>query len=226
MLAIYRVAVVLCLVFLFIAGCAQEKPVEEPAPATPPPPPEPTADEIYRDLRQSVEILWRPLQGGFGLSLAEVDGAIANLRSVRGGHAAHIHQKEASDRLLRDVDKLIADAKKEGRWRPILGGCAVYKEIDPGNTRHKKVEEYATLMLARPKVQCVGFSTVDGQTYIMLTVEPAEGGEQKNYRVRVGEEFADVIRVEEIIGNQQKVRLNYLPVNDSDWLVLGPSERN
>lgn len=222
----YRIAVTCCIVFVLLAGCGEQAPMEEPKPAEPLPPPEPTADAIYLDLKRPIEQFWRPLTGGAGLSYPEIDAAVANLRAAKNNHAAHKNLPEGTAKLKRDIEELIKKSKEEDRWRCVLGGCGAYEVLEPGSTRFKKTTELAKIMLARPKVYVNGFSTVEGETYIMFTVGDRETNEFKNYQARVGEEFVPgVIRVEEIIGGQQSVRLNYLPINDSDWVVPGPSEK-
>lgn len=220
----YRIIVLLCVALVFFAGCGQEAPKEEPK-DEPPPPPEPTGDQIYMELKQAIEGFWRPLSGGVSLTFPEIDAGVANLRTVRASHAAHVNLADGLSKMKRDVEQLVQSSEDAKRWYSVIGGCSAYDVIEPGSTRFKKLEELARVMIARPQVRVDGFSTVDGQTYIMMSVTDRDTRQTNRHQVRVGEEFADVIRVEEIIGGQQKVRLNYLPVNDSDWIVLGPSER-
>lgn len=222
----YRVAVAFCIALVLLAGCGEQAPKEEPKPAEPPPPPEPTADEIYLDLKRPIEQFWRPLTGGAGLSFPEIDAAVANLRTAKSSHAAHKNLPEGTTKLKRDIEQLIKKSQEEDRWRCVLGGCGAYEVLEPGSTRFKKSAELAKIMLARPKVWVNGFSTVDDQTYVMFMIEDRDTNELKPRQARVGEELIPgTVRVEEIIGGQQSVRLNYLPINDSDWVVPGPSEK-
>lgn len=220
---------VLSLLFMGLGCTSKEeqlkKQEEETKAAAPPPPPEPTVDEIYNEMKNAISAFWRPLSGAQSLQQGEIDMGIQNLNGAKTSHQSHKNLPEAVNRLKRDIEDLIRDATKDDRWRCVVAGCLAYEALDPANTRFKKDLEKALVMLARPKVWVLGFTTVDNETYIHFRVEYRDPVKIENERARVGEEFANgIIRVEEIIGNQQGVRLNYIPVDDNNWVVPGPSE--
>lgn len=220
-----RMLVVLLLVLVVVAGCQDE--AEQPEKKeleAPPPPPEPTADEIYNELKAAVQVLWRPMTGGGMLTLAEIDPPANSLRAAKGKHATHKNLAEAVSRLRRDIEDLIRDSDKNQRWRVVKAACLAYEALEPGSVRYKKMIERADIMMARPFVKVLGFSTVDDHTYIMFQITDALTQAVSTNTVRVGEELTEGVRVEEILGGNQAVRLNYLPVNDNSWIVPGPSE--
>lgn len=211
------------IVMLAIAGC-QPEPEPEPEPELPP---EPTKQEILRELMGAVQPLWRPLSQGGILSRAEVDGALGALRTARQKHAQHIHLPEAEADMRPELQSLIETGRTTDRWLVVKGGIGAYNMITPNSTRYDKLDQYAEEMLARPRVKVMGFITVDGDTFIKFRVQDADTNEVTFESARVGERFADGrVQVEEIIGRNQRVRLNYLSVNDDQWVVVGPKERN
>ncbi len=221
----FAVFLMVLLAAVLVAGCQDEAAEEEKKEAeAPPPPPEPTVDDIYNELKNAVQVLWRPMTGGGMLTLAEIEPPANALRAAKGKHSAHIHLPEAATRLRRDLEDLIRDSEKNQRWRVVKAACLAYEAIETGSMRYKKTIERADIMMARPFVKVLGFSTVDDQTYIMFQITDALTQEITTNTVREGEELADGVRVEEILGGNQAVRLNYLPVNDNSWIVPGPSE--
>lgn len=210
---------------LAFAGC-QPEPEPEPEPQQQPPP-EPTKEEILRDLTSAVQPLWRPLSQGGILSPADVDGALGNLRAARQKHTQHIHLADAETDLRRELQGLIENGRTTDRWLVVKGGIGAYNMITPNSTRYEKLDKYADEMLSRPRVKVMGFMTVDGETFIKFRVQDVITDEVTFESARVGERFANGrIQVEEIIGLNQRVRLNYLSVGDDQWVVVGPKERD
>jgi hypothetical protein len=208
---------------LLVMGC-QPEPEPEPEPELPP---EPTKEEIHRELTSAVQVLWRPLSQGGILSRPEVEGAIANLRTARQKHAQHIHLPDAETDLRRELQALIENGRTTDRWLVVKGGIGAYNLITPNSTRYEKLDKLADEMLSRPRVRVMGFMTVDGDTFIKFRVQDVLTDEVTHESARVGERFADGrIQVEEIIGLNQRVRLNYLSVGDDQWVVVGPKERD
>jgi hypothetical protein len=207
------------------AGCKEEVP--EPEPTVDLPPPEPTADEIHQELYAAVQVLWRPVAGGSGLSLMEVDAAVNQFRATLANHQQHEHMGEAEQRIRNQLQELIKTAEEMTRWRSVKGGIAAYKVINPGSTRYDRLDQYADQIMARPWVRVGGFATVGDDTFILFRITDPDTQEITNERARVGERFANgLIEVVEIIGNNQKVRLNYLPINDDSWIEAAPKALN
>ncbi|HNR29366.1 MAG TPA: hypothetical protein PKI11_00620 [Candidatus Hydrogenedentes bacterium] len=216
-----QVSIALVLAVVLFLGCQEEPPPPEPVEE---PPPEPTADDIYNEMKTSVQVLWRPMTGGGALQVAEIEPPANALRAAKAKNMSYQHLPEANSRMRRDLEDLIRDSDKNQRWRVLKAACLAFEALEPGSTRYKRMIERADIMMARPFVKVLGFSTVDDQTYIMFQVTDAITQEISNRTARVGEELVEGVRVEEILGGNQAVRLNYLPVNDSSWITPGPSE--
>ncbi|MFP4500258.1 MAG: hypothetical protein ACLFTT_04595 [Candidatus Hydrogenedentota bacterium] len=209
---------------LAIVGCNSE-PEPEPEPVEEEPP-EPTADEIFNELYGTVKVLWRPFDGP-PLDEQTVDQAEQELKSAYSKHKQqdHEHLGDAVDQLRRRLEDLISKADDTGRYLVVKGGIKAYYALTPGSTRYDKLDHRADVLLARPRVKVVGFTTVEDDTFILFRVRDTETDEVTMEKVRVGEKFQNYpIRVEEIIGANQRVRLNYLPINE-DWVKATPKTR-
>lgn len=212
-------AVMFALVLL--ASCKEKAP---PPPPQAPPPPEPTAEEIYREMRGGLQMFWDPIEGKApGLEDGPRDQGIAHLTTCKGKYSSKENGRAALERIGRDIDNIIREAKEGNRWKLIKGCCMLYQVVEPGSDRYKKVEERADLMLARPDVHVRGFVQIGNDLYAFLEVLNLKTREVSTFKVREGEEFYDVLRLMRIVGNQQAVEILYIPANDT-WTVQGPRQ--
>lgn len=216
-----RQSLILSLVVLAVlAGCTAKEPEPPPVEA----PPEPTPQEIYNnELRPAVDGLWGPMRGGPTLDDAVRDEVVAKLGPLKAKHSATENGRIALSNVTRDIEALIRDARNESRWLVVKGACMAFSVMQPGDERHKKLEERADLMIARPRVTIRGFFETDGELYVFLDVRDPKSGESKSYKVREGEEFHSILRLVRIIGRNKAAEILYMPVNDT-WEVKAPSE--
>jgi len=208
------------MVVLALAGCQQEE-APPPEPEAPPPP---TCDEIYQELRGTLAPLYTAVEQARGIDNVTREGMVASFGQHRARHAASENGPCALDRIASDMTALIREAKDHDRWRAIKGACQVYEIIRPNDTRHAEDHRKADLILARPIVRSRGYFESDGYLYAFLEVTDQDTGRVTNYQVREGEEFHGILRLEEIVGNQQAVVIWYEPLDDT-WRVLSPRER-
>lgn len=192
-----------------IPGC--NKPEPPPPPENLPPPP-PTTDQIYSEIKPSIQLLYRPFNGD-GLSDAEINQTAEALRPLKAKHTATENGREALGRLEEDIADIIRQARDTTRWKVLEAAILAYEVLEPGNNRFARLKEQAQLMNQIPKSYVRGFVNVDNEEYVFIEVEDRKTGKRETYKVREQEEFADVFRLVRIIGNNQKVEILYIPAN-------------
>jgi len=210
----------LLLVVLLVPGCAEPPP---PEPQKPELPPEPSPEQIRGELKNAVQVLWQPLDGGGGIGTDTRKQAVDNFRAQKGKVPSSDNGRKALSLIQRDIEELVRKGRKEERWQPVKGGIEIYKILQPGNDRYDKLEERADLMLKRPKAFLRGFFDVEGELYAFIEVEDGETKVRTRYEVREGEEFHGILRLVRIVGNQQAIEVEYLPLHTT-WEVKGPRE--
>lgn len=213
------VSITLAGVLLLFTAC---EPAPPPPPPTPPPPPEPTAEELYSQLRGVLGDLLTP--GAAAPDDFSVEGIISSVQGRQMQLSATENGRTAIQRITRDVDEAIRTARDEERFRKVKALCQVHRVLQPGNDRYAKVEEHAQMMLDRPEITVTGFAESAGELYVFISLRDPKTGETVSYQRREGEEFHDVMRLVRIIGNLQAVEVEYLPARYV-WRVSGPRER-
>ena len=209
---------------LCFAGCTEEKPEPKEVEQAPP---EPTADQIHQELYAAVQAFWRPFNNGAPLSAAENESLINQLKGARTKNQQYKGIGEAEQKLRNQLQQLIRDAQETGRWRVVKGGITAYNVITPDSSRYDRLNEKTDKILARPIVKCTGFAKVDGETFILFRITDALTKAVTTEQARVGERICGgSVEVVEIIGNNQEVRLNYVPIDDDDWVTPGPKKHN
>jgi len=204
-----------------LAGCQQEP----PEPAQPEAPPPPTCEEVYQELKRGLAPLYAAVHQNLGIEDPAREAMVASFAQMRAQHSATENGPCGLEKIASDMTDLIREAKEYDRWRAVKGACQIYRTVRPGDTRHAEDERRADLIMARPIVRSRGFFESDGYLYAFLEVLDRDTGRITTYRVREGEEFHDILRLERIIGNQQKVEIWYEPLGDT-WEVLSPKELN
>lgn len=220
-------------VLLFIMICLV---VISCKPAPPPPPPEPevppelTKEEYYGQLRTMMGPL---LQSGI---VAPDDSTIPGLINQLQGKKMTLMLTEngrgALEMITRDIEESIRVARQEERWRKLSILCRVFKVFQPDNNKYTKTQEYADLMVKRPVLTITGFMELDNELYVFVDAFDPTLGTVFRYKVREGDEFhkpdyfrTNMLRLVKIIGNQQSVEVEYLPLNYS-WICIGPKKRD
>lgn len=217
----YRLLAFLFIALIGVTGCQQQ----EPEPVEPEAPPPPTCDEIYQELRGALQPLFAAVDQNIGIEDAVREGMVANFGGIRAKHTASENGPCALDRMANEMTRLIREGVEYDRWRAVKGACQIYGVIRPGDNRHAETERKADLIMARPIVKSKGFFESDGYLYAFLEVIDRDTRRVTTYRVREGEEFHDILRLERIVGNQQAVEIWYEPLGDT-WEVLAPRELN
>ncbi|MBI2433608.1 MAG: hypothetical protein HYV26_12145 [Candidatus Hydrogenedentes bacterium] len=215
---------------LAVAACKEPPP---PEPAKGQAPPEPTPAEIKGELRNSIQVLSGAATSPAPLDPAIKDQAVASFNGVKAKHAAKANGQTALQEFSRDVEQLVNTAKGSESWMVVKGGCEIYRSLNPGSDRFKQLEGKADVMLARPQVEVTGFFQSNGATDIFLKVTDFQVEKPvETYTVREGEEFHEkavegpkkpVLKVVRIIGANQAVELEYLPIHDT-WTIQGPQQ--
>jgi hypothetical protein len=206
---------------VIVVGCAEKEPEPPPEPEVPP---DPSPDVIFQELKGSIQHLWRPFNETVGLSQADRDQAVNNVRPIKAKYAHMENGRIALSRLEREVEDLVRAGRDQEKWGVVKGGIEVYAVLRPGNERYASLSQRADLMLARPRVAVRGFFNVEGDIYAFLEVsDPNADPPVQSYRIREGEEFHGNLRLIRIIGAQKAVELLYIPAN-STWEVSGPRD--
>ncbi|NLO34235.1 MAG: hypothetical protein GX117_12940 [Candidatus Hydrogenedentes bacterium] len=210
----------LCFAMILVAACQPEPP---PPPPEPEIPPEPTPAEYHQQLRSVMGDL---LMSGIA---APHDSLIPDMITQLQGRRTQLlttdNGREALNMITRDVDAALKVSRDEERWRKIAILCRIYMVFQPDNNRYEKTREYAELMLKRPILTVTGFIELDNDLYVFIDLFDPNDGEVTAYRVREGEEFLNVMRIVKIIGNQQAIEVEYLPLHYT-WECVGPKLRD
>jgi hypothetical protein len=136
---------------------------------------------------------------------------------------------QALERTRADFDRMLANSQDFGKWRFIRCVLDLYKML-PGMqdkfSKYALLEQRTDLMLARPEVRSTGFVEVDGDMFAFVRVIDPNSGYTESLRVREGEEFYKdangnyILKLIRIIGNKEKLEVEYLPLADT-WEVHG-----
>ncbi len=206
------------MMFMF-SGCEQPEPEPEPEPEKPP---EPTAEELYQ---RAKSLLGGLLTSGVDAPPDhQIQDILNQVQARRPELALSENGRNAIQMVARDVDNMIRESRDEERWRKVKALCMAYMALRPGDERLASVMEQAEAMMNLPRITVTGFVELDGDLYAFIELFDPKTGEMTAYRRREGEEFHDVMRLVRIIGNQQAVEVEYLPVRHV-WQVPGPRER-
>jgi hypothetical protein len=213
--------VVVCLLIVTVAAC---KP--EPPPPPPPenlPPPEPTPEEHRQQTRMMLGAL---LQSGVPAPADDlIPGVLSSLQGRKAQLSATENGRTSLGLTCQDIAEGIRVSKQEEQWRKLAALCRAFRVMEPDNTRYEKQREYADLMVKRPEITITGFMELDNELYVFVDLFDPANGQKTNYRVREGEEFNGNMRLIKIIGNQQSIEVEYLPLSYS-WECLGPKKRD
>jgi hypothetical protein len=211
-------------ILLFPACTKKEEVKVEVKQPEAPPPRIPTPDEIYNEIRPTIQPYVDVINGGQpapGYAPAVLDG----LRTAKNRHMTTDNGKMALSRLTRDVEDVIKVARENKFWKIVLGTCECYEVLEPGNVRTQRYIDEANLQLSRPKVKIKGFFD-DKETkdiYVFIDAEIRGIDEVKQFRIREGEEFLDpphTLRFVEILGNNKGIRLEYLAIEGDTFDVM------
>jgi len=111
----------LMLAILALAGCKKE----EPPPPEPVAPPPPSAAQIHGELKNAVNALWNPYNGGT-LCDAEREAVVNNLRPLLATHRNSVNGPEAIGMLRRDLTDLIQQATVDDRQGVVYGAILAF----------------------------------------------------------------------------------------------------
>lgn len=203
---------------VFLPACTPEP---EPEPEDEPPP-EPTPEEYRQQLRGVIGTLTMP--GVPAPPDPTIQDILNQVQSRRMQLAATENGRRAIQLITQDVDEAIRTARSEEEWRKVKALCMLFMALQPGNERYASLMERAEIMMNRPQITVTGFVEVDGELYAFMDLFDPKTGTTTNYRRREGEEFHDVMRLVRIVGNQQAIEVEYLPVRYI-WTVPGPRYR-
>jgi len=213
-----------CLAIL--ASCDREPP-PPPAPEAPPPP---TTEEIVSSLSGAIQALSSPAQGAPDIPIEVKNEAVSSVNQMRGRYGPTENGREAFEQFSRRLDGLIGGARENEAWVALKGLIQSYNALNPGSERYAHIEQRADTMIAMPIVNVRGFMTTNDVHNVNVEVfDRRAPGRSDSYWVREGEEFHDqevegrqrpVLRLLRIIGRNQAVEFEYLPVQHT-WTVEG-----
>ncbi|HOK08530.1 MAG TPA: hypothetical protein PLT82_01580 [Candidatus Hydrogenedens sp.] len=226
----------LCIFLPMMNGC--KKPEPPPPPPQEPPPPSP--EQIYSEMRSSIQQFFDAVSNNTGIPKAQQDTITNNLRGVKAKYSAIENGKIAISRIVPEIEDSIRKARDNGRWGLVVLGINIFDVLRPGATapdgKYARLLERAQLMLSRPKVEVNGFLQADNDLYVFLSVTDTATNKTETFKVREGEEFYElidpntkekkpaVLKIVRVIGDQQSVEILYIPANDT-WIVPGPKTK-
>jgi hypothetical protein len=216
-------AVVVLMVFGLV-GCGGEE--DEIRTAEPVPVPEPTTQELYSQMKGTIQVFWNPLSGAGGLGGDQAtQDAVNSLQQVKSQNAGKVNLPAAVDRLKKDISNLIIQGQEQNRYKVVQAGIEAYDRLSPPPNKYRKLKEKTRIILARPKVEVTGFIEMDGELFCFIrTTDKATKETQTFSRVRAGDTFMPgMLRLSRIVGDQSGVEFEYLPLNEF-FVVGGPSE--
>ena len=200
------IAIILPWAIILLAGCEQAA----PEPEKPEEPPPPTAEEIYRDLRQPIAPLWQQ-----DITVAEATSIPNAFQTAYARHRSALNIDEARRRITNEVEQRVRETRRNKQARVLKGAVGVYKILEPGSTRFESHERWADLMIAQPNVAIRGFFSQGDTAYVMLTVIDPQTGAQYPMQVREGDRFyRETLRLKEIIGNNAGIEVIYQPTQE------------
>jgi hypothetical protein len=96
-------------------------------------------------------------------------------------------------------------------WTAVMTLAEVVEVLDPSNAKVERVKRQALEEINRPRVVGMpSFVEHEGTVTVFLNVFFPETGKEVDYRPREGEVFAEgKMRLKEVIGNMQGVRIAY-----------------
>lgn len=199
----------LLVVCVVLAGCEKK----EEAPPPPPPPPEPSADEIAAKVRPALDPLKSPPIADEAIK-PMLDKLTEFSKTYSTAVPTKLNGPDGVAKIAQEITEIIDGAKDVKRWKLVLAGISAYEAVRPSDTKWSRLKELATLQNGKPKVALRGFFTDQasgGQIYAFLEVTDPETQVTEQWRAREGEE-AHKLRFVRIIGNQEGVTLEYLPI--------------
>jgi len=203
------ISAMLCL--LWLTACEREP----PPPKTPPPPPPPSAEELHGKVMGAI----RPFMNSDPNSQVALP---ATLASEVGKLKTQVNGDKARAKVEGDVKDALKAAYDAEQWQAVLTLCDATEVLDKGNTRVVRYRERAIAEKNKPIVTVRGVFEVDGVSTVFMDVYLPETNEQKDVKVREGEEFFGLI-LEKILGNDAGVQLKYLKT-DQSFTVKGVSQ--
>lgn len=201
-------AVMMC-ALVALAGCGGG---EEKLPTdAPPPPPEPTAQEISGALSQAVQPVVQAAESGRSVAPEEGQAAAAQLRSAKSQYTGKQHLQEAMSSVAAQVERAVDASMKAEAWTTTMAAVDLLTELNPRSSRIESAKQRAQREINRPKItKRPGYAVSDDVTTVLLEVNFPETGKTENYRVRVGDEFADgKMRLDEVVGRNQGIVVVY-----------------
>ncbi len=201
-------AMVMC-ALVALAGCDGG---EEKLPTdAPPPPPEPTAQEISGALSQAIQPIVQAADAGRAIAPEEGQAAAAQLRSAKGQYTGKQHLQEAMSNVASQVERAVDASIKAEAWTTTMAAVDLLTELNPRSSRIESAKQRAQREINRPKItKRPGYAVSDDVTTVLLEVNFPETGKTENYRVRVGDEFADgKMRLDEVVGRNQGIVVVY-----------------
>ena len=214
-------ALVLCLV-----GCGDLEQQDKAEIEKPPPL---TATKIHSDYKKALDPLFKGSSANAPFGKGAKNAPIAEFRTVRGQMSAEINEPEAKEKLEKDVERFIDQAKDNEQWFAVDGLLDVYQILRPDSQVYSNLRRRAELMMARPVVRSTGFVAIgDEELICFLDITNPMTGDQDTFKVREGEEFYEGpdgkmgLKLIRVIGAQSALELEYLALPGYTWEIPGP----
>lgn len=199
----------------------------------PPPPAAPGAKPIPKD-KEAVLAEMRPLLSPYRAILANPTGpglpdsqradTLAAIRTAQAEYGQEEYAQAAMRELGQEIAALAIQAKDQERWRLVEALIDVYEVLNLQSYLLDSLDRRAELILAKPKVVVKGFMEdgKTGQWSVFMEVTDRNAKKSEKVVKQVGDVFNN-LKLREIVGDNNAIKLEYLRIPDLVFTVEGIS---
>ena len=189
-----------------------------PPPEEPEPEPEPEMETVLAETRDAIQVLRDVVyqeegEKRGGITPAEHTQLMRALADLKERYGQYASGQQAFDQVAEEVGDIALDARDQNRWRLVSVCVDVHDLLGIDSFTMDRLTERAEKNLGRPKVAVRGFleDQKKDDLYVFLELTDRETGEVEKVTAREGEEIGD-LRIIRIVGKNEKVVLEYLPI--------------
>ena len=223
-----RSLLVLLLLPFALSACEWVLPPPPPPKAETPPGEPVTKGQVLAEMEPMIEPFRDVVKSGkganTGLTFQNRNAVIELLRDAHQRYAQYENGRSAMRTLGTEIIDIAKEAGEQDRWRLVQACVDAHEILNMDSLMLDRLDERAQVLIARPKVKVRGFME-DGETkdvFVFLEITDRQTGRTKTVTLREGE-IVDTLRVVEIIGANDAVRFEYLPVEGLEFVVDGLS---
>jgi hypothetical protein len=152
---------------------------------------------------------------------------LSQLKELKATHGATPEGERGIRLAAHTLEAQLAPARESQNGPLVLLICRLMREVEPGNIRLQRYEEWARIEKDRPVVAIRGwYEPLDAPVrtvFTFLEVFLPASSEMKRLRVQEGDEFLG-LKYRKMIGNKRGMELVYLATGDR-FEVYGPRWR-